>query len=415
MAVPDGAAAVMRAALTRRSLKGRHGHARGLPRRAGIGRLADAPDAVHPMGVEQSNSSAIVAHQLIGKLVRRLEPATNPDVELPARLRERGFGHVPGVAATLVLDLPGEKEPADAVILHDLVTNESDLWQWTLEELSRSLDRESGLFGDDEDGAGLLSDLAGLLGRRTAQLHVALADDSGADGGRFAPQPFTLLWQRSLLQTLRTGLRSTQRALRRLMDRGLENVPAPDVDELRRMFAIVLGPPDELLARFEPLRDRKLAARRIRVHGDLHLGQVLWTGQDVVFIDFEGEPGRPMGERTIKRSPLTDLAGLVRSFDYAGRSALDTAIERGLVSDGDVASLHQRRARWTMRTGEALCTAYLDEIAPAGLVPDDPADAALLLDLYLVQKALYETRYELANRPEWVGRPFAAVVDLLTA
>jgi maltose alpha-D-glucosyltransferase/alpha-amylase len=415
MVVPDGGAAVMRAALSRRSTKGRLGDARGLPLRPGISRLADSAEAVHPMGVEQSNSSAIVAHELIGKLVRRLEPGTNPDVELPARLRERGFEWVPGVAATLELDLPGEKEPADAVILHDLVTNESDLWQWTLEELSRSLDREAGLFGDDEDGSGLLSDVAGLLGRRTAQLHIALADDSGADGSRFAPQPFTLLWQRSLLQTLRTGLRSTQRALRRLMDRGLESVPAPDVEDLRRMFSIVLGPADELLARFEPLRDRKLAARRIRVHGDLHLGQVLWTGNDVVFIDFEGEPGRPMGERTIKRSPLTDLAGLLRSFDYAGRSALDTAIERGLVANTDLASLHQRRERWTARTGSALCTAYLDEIAPADLVPSDPADAALLLDLYLVQKALYETRYELANRPEWVGRPFAAVVDLLTA
>jgi maltose alpha-D-glucosyltransferase/alpha-amylase len=414
MVVSDGAAAVMRAALTRRATAGRQGQARGVPRRSGIGRLADSPDDVQPMGVEQSNSSALVAHQLIGKLVRRIEPGTNPDVELPAHLRERGFEQVPGVAATLELDLPNERDTADAVVLHDLVPNESDLWEWTLAELSRSLDREAGLFGDGE-GPGLLSDVAALLGRRTAQLHIALAD--GGHGGAsspFAPQPFTLLWQRSLLQTLRTGLRATQRALRRRTDRGLDDVPAPDLDELRRMISVVLRPADELLARFEPLRDRKLAARRIRVHGDLHLGQVLWTGQDVVFIDFEGEPGRPMGERTIKRSPLTDLAGLLRSLDYAGRSALDTAIERGLVPESEVEAYHQRRATWTASTARTLRETYLGEIASADLVPTDADDSALLLDLYLVQKALYETRYELANRPDWLGRPLASVVELLT-
>jgi maltose alpha-D-glucosyltransferase / alpha-amylase len=415
MALPEGAAAVVRSALTRRPVKGRHGMARGLPRRPGISRLADSAAEVHPLGVEQSNSSAIVAHQLIGKLVRRLEPATNPDVELPAHLRERGFEHVPALAATLEIDLPGEREPADTVIVHDLVPNESDLWEWTLSELSRSLDREGGLFGDEPDGSDLLIDVAALLGRRTAQLHVALTDggDGRATGSAFAPQPFTLLWQRSLLQTLRTGLRATQRALRRRSERGLGDVPAPDLDELRRMIDVVMRPADEVLATFEPLRHRKVDARRIRVHGDLHLGQVLWTGQDVVFIDFEGEPGRPMGERIIKRSPLTDLAGLLRSLDYAGRSALDTAIERGLVAEGDIAAFHERRSAWTSRMRSALQDAYLAEIAPAELVPADPADAELLLSLYLVQKALYETRYELANRPDWVARPLASVVELL--
>jgi maltose alpha-D-glucosyltransferase/alpha-amylase len=120
-----------------------------------------------------------------------------------------------------------------------------------------------------------------------------------------------------------------------------------------------------------------------------------------------------MGELTIKRSPLTDLAGLLRSLDYAGRSALDTAIERGLVPEADIATHHDRRAAWTTRMHDALQAAYLTEIAAADLVPADPADAELLLSLYLVQKALYETRYELANRPDWVGRPLASLVELL--
>ena len=159
------------------------------------------------------------------------------------------------------------------------------------------------------------------------------------------------------------------------------------------------------------LRTRKLDAARIRVHGDLHLGQALWTGRDVVFIDFEGEPGRSIGERSIKRSPLADVAGMVRSFDYAGRVALATSAERGRTGAADaeparaVAAARRRRAcrscywstyRATLREGTTAA-------GPAHrLIPPDDADARLLLDAHVVLKALYEVRYELANRPAWV-------------
>jgi maltose alpha-D-glucosyltransferase/alpha-amylase len=412
MVLPEGAHAVATSALTRRSHRGRHGVVRGMPRRTGLTKAAGTPREVHVISVEQSNSSAILNGQLIAKLVRRIEPSENPDVELPAHLIARGFEHVPGVAATLEVDLRGETEPASVVVVHDAVANEGDLWQWMVSELSRELEQHMAEEGEPADlSESPTMTMGGLLGRRTAQLHEALARTEGG-ATEMAPQAFTLLWQRSLLQTLRSGLRSTQRVLRRWSnDPSISGVAMADADA--EGVATLLGAPDELLGRFERLRAGKLEAQRIRVHGDLHLGQVLWTGHDVVFIDFEGEPGRPMGERIIKRSPLVDLAGMVRSLDYAGREAVDLAIERGLVAEHDMDRVDRWRARWTQTISNEMVEAYFAEIEPAGLVPADAADARLLLDLYTVEKGLYEIRYEIANRPSWVGRPLAAVVDML--
>ncbi len=149
------------------------------------------------------------------------------------------------------------------------------------------------------------------------------------------------------------------------------------------------------------------------MHGDLHLGQILRSGNDITFIDFEGEPGRPIGERRIMRSPLTDVAGLLRSIDYAGRSALDTAVDRGLVAAAERDHVDDSRAAWTRRACDTITSAYLDAVADAGLVPADRAAAKLLLDAYTLQKGLYEVRYELANRPDWVGWPLAAVSEMI--
>ena len=149
------------------------------------------------------------------------------------------------------------------------------------------------------------------------------------------------------------------------------------------------------------------------MHGDLHLGQILRAGSDITFIDFEGEPGQPIGERRILRSPLTDVAGLVRSLDYAGRSAVDTAIARGLVADTEVDALDVSREAWTAAMCETMVETYLGTVGPAALVPDDRDDAQLLLDVYTLHKGLYEIRYELANRPDWVTWPLAAVAEMI--
>jgi maltose alpha-D-glucosyltransferase/alpha-amylase len=185
--------------------------------------------------------------------------------------------------------------------------------------------------------------------------------------------------------------------------------------------AALLEHGDRLLGAFDDLRSRRLDAARIRVHGDLHLGQALWTGRDVVFIDFEGEPGRSIGERSIKRSPLTDVAGMLRSLDYAGRVALAMSAERGRTGRTDDRPLERWRRAWTSRMQELFWRTYTEVVrtgtTAAGpgsqLIPDDAAEARMLLEAHVLQKALYEVRYELAHRPAWVAWPLAAIAQML--
>jgi maltose alpha-D-glucosyltransferase/alpha-amylase len=406
---PRGAGAVISSALRRRGRRTRHGELRGHPRRTRLASLADDPRDVQVLGVEQSNSSALIDGRLIAKLVRRLEPGLNPDVELPGHLTRAGFERVPAVAATLDIDLAGEHEPANLVIVHDAIDHESDLWVKVVDDLGLALDTGAAAGDGRGDETGLA--LAELLGRRTAELHRALVRTDvdtrrGGASSPMEPEAFTLLWQRSILQTLRNEVKQTQRELRRARRSG--RLDEARLDQVARFDDCI----DALTARFDRLRSTKLDAKRIRVHGDLHLGQVLWTGQDVVFIDFEGEPGAPIAQRSIKRSPLADVAGLVRSFDYASRMSVHTAIERGRLPETELAEAATWQRAWTTSVCDALLTSYDDVIDGSGLVPQEHADRRMLLDVYALTKALYEVRYELANRPDWVTWPLEAIIDM---
>jgi maltose alpha-D-glucosyltransferase/alpha-amylase len=422
MSVPMGIHAIAAAALTKRSRQGTRCALHGMPRRSGLLRSGGGPEDVQMLNADQSNSSAILNGTMVAKLIRRLEAAPNPDAVIPEYLSRLEFPYAPALYATLDVSLPDEDHWATAVVVHRAVANEGDLWAWTRDELSREIDSRSQRPAEENRTAssatsGSTLAMAGLLGRRTAELHLALAhiDQAPAHArtngdASFAPQPFTLLWQRSLLQSLRTSLRATQRMLKRSANRPAGEAAAEEFDEL---VEALCRHPDQVLARFEPLREDKLPASRTRVHGDLHLGQVLWTGHDIVFIDFEGEPARPLSERSIRRSPLTDVAGLMRSMDYAGRSAMTTATERGVVAPADVDALEQWRRSWTAAVQERLLVEYLAGVAGTGLVPPDRAGVDLLLELFVLEKALYEIRYELGSRPDWAAWPMRAAVEMI--
>jgi maltose alpha-D-glucosyltransferase/alpha-amylase len=420
MSVVEGVHAVSRAALVKRTRNGFSGTAQGVPRRVGLRRQAGEAREIHILTGEQSNTSAILPGAMIAKLVRRIEAAPNPDVELPEHLARTGFAHAPGLIATLEVQLKGEDHTASVVVIHDAITNEGDLWTWMADELSREIDTRSSRAaeGGDRTLESSTVAIAGLLGRRTAELHIALAtvppERSHGTATAIAPQGFTLLWQRSLLQSLRSSLQTTQRLLRLNKPKAdrADSTDRGDPDRFAQMVSSLCRPPAEVLARFAPLRAAKLTAKRTRVHGDLHLGQVLWTGHDIAFIDFEGEPARPMGERSLQRSPLVDVAGLLRSIDYAGRSAALVATERGMVAETEVGSLDQWRHTWTHTMQQHLVEEYLAHIEP-GLVPSDRDDVNLLLELFTLEKALYEIRYELGSRPDWVGWPLQAAVELI--
>jgi maltose alpha-D-glucosyltransferase / alpha-amylase len=225
---------------------------------------------------------------------------------------------------------------------------------------------------------------------------VALA--ASEDGADFEPEAFTALQQRAHYQSLRNLIRQVLAAARRAGD---------GVAELE-WIAPGDGP---ALAHVRKLMDGLLHGRRIRAHGDYHLGQVLWTGRDVVIIDFEGEPARPLAQRRLKRSPAYDVAGMLRSFHYAAYAALFR--ESGRVAA--VGGPPEAWARlWRAWVSAAFLKAYRAGVAPAGIMPTDDDELARLIDLHLLEKAVYELGYELDNRPEWVVIPAHGLEELLT-
>jgi maltose alpha-D-glucosyltransferase/alpha-amylase len=243
---------------------------------------------------------------------------------------------------------------------------------------------------------------AELLGLRTAELHVALATTEG--GMAFTPEPFTRLYQRALYQSMRSQARATIDLLRSQLTR-LD-------DEAREQALRLLDQEQSIFARFAELLHERLDARRIRCHGDYHLGQALFTGKDFVIIDFEGEPERPVSERRIKASPLRDVAGMLQSFHYVSHAALRGKTPTLFVEN--VAISNEKWARfWYLWTAASFLQSYLTGAEPGGFLPGDPDQRRTLLSSYLLEKALYELRYELNNRPEWVKIPLEGILQLV--
>ena len=371
---------------------------------------------------EQSNTSVAYGDRLMLKLFRRLEPGINPDIELGSALTEAGFEFTPAVGGFMAYRTKGD-EPAALGILQQFVPNEGDIWQYTLDQVSDFFERAATqdaavpawrssvadvLAAANDARSALANDMVGsflgvarLLGTRTAQLHRTLA---GVDDPAFAPEPFTALYQRSQLQTMRNQAASTFASLRQRL-----SLLAPEVqDEARR----VLDLGDAVMAEVRKLVSGKPAALRIRTHGDYHAGQVLWTGKDVVMIDFEGEPGRPLSERRFRRSALTDVAGMLRSFHYATYGTLLNPRLGGAVRPEDIARLERWAPFWYVNVSASFVHAYLVEARGQPFVPADEGELRTTIELLSLQKVLYELSYELNNRPDWVSIPLRGLLDL---
>jgi maltose alpha-D-glucosyltransferase/alpha-amylase len=425
--------ALLDAVRSRRSLKGING-GRLLGRPTPVLRAAlDGGEPPEPsvFRAEQSNTSVMYGQSLIMKLFRRVEDGVNPDLELGRYLGERaGYANTPPVAGALEYHADGG-EPATLAIVHRFVPNEGDSWQYTIDVLGRFLERsvteriEPGLPAPDratetlldralrpvpEEAAEMVGsylDSAALMGRRVAELHAALAADTVDPA--LAPEPFTPHYQRGLYQSLRN---LTGRAMQ-LLKRQLPKLS----DEAAAHASLVLGSEKALLARFQALTAEPLQASRIRCHGDLHLGQILFTGRDFMIIDFEGEPARSLGDRRVKRSPLRDVAGVLRSFHYATFTALIDAQNRGLVEPASDAAhqLEDWGRAWCDAVSEAFLGAYLAEAGDASWIPEDRDGLHVLLDTSLLEKAVYELTYELNNRPAWVSVALLGIADLVGA
>ena len=373
------------------------------------------PDVVRPLGAEQSNSSTVIDERAMLKVLRRVDPGIHPEVEILEHLTARRFPHAPTLYGTINHRSPGHLHPTSVATLTQFVPSDGDMSKLFRSEVARFVEHAAAnpadpvvqAWGAEQlpEPLGEALHLVQLLGRRTAGLHRELASIVEE---RFVPVPFTRLYQRSLYQAMRSHTRATYAAIarsRHLIDRAvLATLPAEET----------------VLGMFASLTTRLVECDRIRIHGDLHLAQVLERGGDVTFIDFEGEPARPIGERSIKRGALVDVAGMVRSFDYVAHQGMIDAVERGV---GTVEDLTVFAERWGTWAADAFVAAYVDEArgdatadpVVAGerhvhrLVPTDPADVELLLEAFVLQKAMSEVVYELDNRPHLVWLPLRAL------
>ena len=377
---------------------------------------------------EQSNSSVIFGGRIIVKVFRRLEEGENPDLELVRALNEAGFEHVPKVVGSFE-HRSGGAPPTTLAIAQHMVSHESDAWNYTIDALTQFYDRVLGesrghydwlhatvpalsvqsheelpLFAREQLGS--YFDLAHLLGERTAEMHLALVADRKSPG--LAPEPITQLYQRSVHQSMRTTARRAIQLLRRSMPH-LEDV------ELMQDALSVVHAENQILERFQSVLTGRMTGMRIRCHGDYHLGQVLTTGKDVLILDFEGEPGRPMSERRIKRSALRDVAGMIRSFHYATHAAVRLQTERGLIERGSVDhdALKHAGALWYGWVTSEFVRAYRERAGSADFMPSSDAEVDNLLDLYVLEKAAYEIGYELNFRPDWLEVPLSGMRDHL--
>jgi maltose alpha-D-glucosyltransferase / alpha-amylase len=360
---------------------------------------------------EQSNSSMLFDNKFFLKLYRKLEDGVNPDVEITRFLTEQAkFPNVPAFVGALEYRRK-KSEPTVVCLLQSAIPNESDGWALTLDAVGRYyervLGRKADLLHETTPPASLLDKLIGgvypekakLLGQRTGELHLALA--SSRDHPAFAPEPFNAMAQRSVYQSMRTLLR---RAFT-LLEKKLPNLPEAFRGEAKE----VIAEEQEILAHEKRLLDRRANAAKIRIHGDYHLGQVLYTGKDFVILDFEGEPARPLSERKLKRSALRDVAGMMRSFQYAAYSALWQPAMR----KEDVPFLEQWADLWYRQMNGVFLQSYLKTTAGAIFIPQNSEDLQIMLEAYLLDKAVYEIGYELNNRPDWVVIPIRGIKHIL--
>jgi len=367
---------------------------------------------------EQSNNSVIFGERLMLKVFRRLEEGVNPELEVGRFLTEKTtFSHIAPLAGSLEYRR-AKGEPISIAILQAYVPNQGDAWQYTLNTLAhfftapelvgaqppampRSLLEASKLEPSEiaSKVIGGYLDSARLLGRRTAELHAALASDP--DDPAFAPERITALDQRSIYQSLSgLSMRATD-----LLRTQLNKLPADARDEGRKVLELE----SRITHILKSFLARRLNTTRIRVHGDYHLGQVLYTGHDFVIIDFEGEPTRSLYERRLKRLAMRDVAGMLRSFSYASQAALRSEhapAER-------LAELHSWSRFWADSVSAVFLKSYLSTAGSASWVPQSQEDLELQLTTMLLEKALYELRYEMNLRPDWVRIPLRGILDLV--
>jgi maltose alpha-D-glucosyltransferase / alpha-amylase len=380
------------------------------------------PAEAEPLSIAAAHSAAALRYgdRYFLKMFRRVESGPSPELEVARFLNDKA----PSLAAPVLgaLELrPSRGEPSTLAVLQAFVPNEGTAWTHARESLRRTFERVLTRQRETPPPAdvprrvldaaarelppalaevlGGYADTAAMLGRRTADLHRALASETRDPA--FRPEPYTVLDRRSKYQSMRNLIGRTLRLLRENVGR----VPADLAERTHRLVAH----PERALARVEPLLRQALTGLRIRVHGDYHLDQLLSTGKDFVIIDFEGRPDEPLAERRRKHSVMRDVAGMIRSFHYAAATALLDATVVREIDRGAVAPWAEAWHRWI---SGAFLRAYLEAMADSPVLPSRD-ELSLVLDTHILEKALLELAEELEGRSDTASIPLAALLDLV--
>jgi len=383
---------------------------------------------------EQSNTAILFGRQFFLKLYRRLQPDENPDVEVGRFLTEVAhFPRVPPFLGEISIS-SGSGEKTTLALLQGLVENDGDAWQWTLDRLTEWLGGKSGA----PEAAGLSApnwlsertpilkslkdvratiDAAALLGRRTAEMHLALSSSTSLPA--FAPEPLKG-------EDLERDARRIEGQIKRSIEALKSRLPKLN-DATADRAGLLLSRRTEMIERARSVTSVSSAGRGIRIHGDYHLGQLLHVPApggsaggggsaigDFVILDFEGEPARPIEERRRKQSPLKDVVGMLRSFSYAAFSTIDRCLGEGddNAHAADANTLAGWAQLWQQTASSAFLCSYRENITADEFLLPPPREAQILLDAYLLEKALYELLYELDNRPTWVHIPLESILGL---
>ena len=387
----------------------------------------DADNIVpHLFRGRQDNSSIVYGDRFMLKIYRCVEPGINPDWELGRFLTQKAADDGVAPVAGAITYSPRSGESTTIAVLQGYVPDTIDAWSYTLDNLRdyfervmvEQLDLEQVSFPETSirsvqdleipdfayEYIGSYLGSAQLLGQRTAQLHIDLASES--ENPAFKPEPFTSFYQRSIYQYSRNLAGQTMLVLKNQIGQLPESA--------QPLAQTVLNRQEQIIEKFRSVLDYKIEAVRTRCHGKYHLGQVLYTGKDFTIIDFKGETNRPLSERRMKRSPLRDVAGMMQSFNYANKIALRRELDTGMIRPENLAQMEQWAQFWYSWVSVAFLKAYLDTAADAAFLPKSAPQKQVLLDAYLLEKAIQELSSQMRKRqPDWLEISLQWITQLL--
>ncbi|MFH1061367.1 MAG: maltose alpha-D-glucosyltransferase [Candidatus Omnitrophota bacterium] len=369
---------------------------------------------------EQSNTAILYGNTFFMKLFRKLDSGMNPDIEITKYLTEKkNCQNIPAFAGHIEYS-NSKKELTSICLLQSYVPSESDAWKYTLDHVknffdlvlskrTESQEQKDGLacsgkgtkaFEFNSLIDGIYLEMIKKLGQRTGEMHIKLSEE--AQNPDFKPETFSMLYQRSVFQ----AMGSQARVVFRLLKQNLNKITG----SLQQEASAILADEKKIMQRLKLIMQTKYSAKKIRIHGDYHLGQVLFTGKDFTIIDFEGEPARPLSERKLKRSAIRDIAGMLRSLHYA---AYVTLFLDKSVREEDIVVLESAAENWYQYVSNVFIKSYYQTIGKAEFLPKTDIEFKNLLQIYLLDKAIYELGYELNNRPDWIIIPLRGIRQVL--